>query len=137
MRRSPKHDASAGSAPGANPLGAPRSSNPAAWALLVGACIVIATLGAIFLLVPRDPAITSSDSDCVRGAPGDCVAGTVESSFERGFTGYIYCACVMPSGEAKGFLAADSAVHSVDDPGARAGRQPNPAVTFPVGAAHR
>lgn len=80
--------------------------------------------------------------DCVAGAPSDCVRGSIEQAERQDFRGFHYCACVTSSGLAKGYMAADSRVHRVDDTGARAERDEllgndNPAVTFPVGARHR
>lgn len=110
---------------------------PPLWFCIFVGLMIVLLVGVLPIPVSQLRSAQAPTSDCIRGAPEDCVEGTVESAYERGFAGYIYCACVTPSGMAQGFLAANSTVHSVDDQGARAGRRPNPAVTFPVGAPHR
>jgi hypothetical protein len=89
----------------------------------------------------RHPTIRVSD-DCVAGAPHDCVRSSIERSKRRDFQGFHYCACITSSGMAKGYMAADSVVHQVDDTESRAERteplgNDNPAVNFPVGVKHR
>jgi hypothetical protein len=91
---------------------------------------------------PSRPTIQASDDDCVAGAPSDCIRGSIERAKHRDFQGFHYCACVTSSGLAKGYMAADSKVHQVDDTEARAEilepfGNDNSAVTFPVGVKHR
>jgi len=114
----------------------------AATVLLVLAPVMVISVGII--TVCRSNALehgSVAEGDCARAAPRECVRSTIESSRSRDFNGYYYCACVTSNGMSKGFIAADSAAHMVDDPSARPSRSnlgnDNPAVTFPVGAPHR
>jgi len=94
----------------------------------------------LFFVVPRDTAWQESNAqtDCERSAPPECVRGSVETSYDRGFRGFYYCACATADGDAVGFLATNSRVYWVDDSEPRASRRrPHPAITFPVGEPHR
>lgn len=114
---------------------------------VIATIIIILMVTSCFVLIMLDRNCNGSESspepsDCVRGAPEDCVRSSIEMSKQRDFHGYVYCACFTASGAAKGYIAADSSIYRVDDTGARATRSEplgndNPAVTFPVGAPHR
>lgn len=79
-------------------------------------------------------------SDCVQRAPDNCQVPTIETSHQRGFVGYYYCACITRDGRAVGYIAANSRVYRESKQPSRSREilgNDNPAVTFPVGVPHR